>query len=147
MVSYDVRILSTEERSVCSPIIPNQSHEPLNTISNSNPTALLTDPLWILPTYDALQLPISIGLLRLTLQHLSNKLLKVNRFEIRIQLPGIQIPQIIRIHRKIILPHQLTIAITLHCNCGVEPRLPRRRGFGFRGMIDDLGIVQISRAS
>ena len=78
MVSYDVRILSTDERSARSPIFPNESHEPLNTISNSNPTALLTDPLWILPTYDALQLPISIGLLRLTLQHLSNKLLKVN---------------------------------------------------------------------
>ena len=134
MMSYDVRILSGDERFARSPIFPKGPHEPSNTISNSNPTAILTHPSWLLPPHDALQLPISIRLLRPTLQHLPNKLLKVNRVEIRIQLSGIQIPQILRIHRAIILPHKLTVAITLYCNCGIEPRLSRRRGFGFRGL-------------
>src|ERR1700733_15575199 len=36
------------------------SHEPSNTISNSNPTAALTHPSRLLPLQDALQLPIII---------------------------------------------------------------------------------------
>src|SRR2546423_9750508 len=41
------------------------SYEPLNTISNSNPTAPLTHPSRLLSPHDPLQLPISIRLLRL----------------------------------------------------------------------------------